>query len=94
MARENAQSVEDVVGVPGRITTINGRAKAFTMPDWGASSHMARLVLEVMKHDPERRSALNLRYNTVTIEICEKLGHFDDLQMLEEQLFVGVWNRP
>jgi predicted fused transcriptional regulator/phosphomethylpyrimidine kinase len=74
MALENAKSVEDVVGVPGRITTVNGRAKAFTMPDWGASSHMARLVLEVMKHDPERRSALNLRYNTVTIEICEKLG--------------------
>ncbi|NYB25781.1 MAG: thiamine-phosphate synthase [Methanobacteriaceae archaeon] len=74
MALENAKSVEDVVGVPGRITTVNGRAKAFTMPDWGASSHMARLVLEVMEHDPERRSALNLRYSTVIIEICEKLG--------------------
>ncbi len=74
MARENAESIEDVVGVPGRITTVKDRVKVFTMPDWGASSHMARLVLEVMKHDPERRSAINLRFNPAIIEICEKLG--------------------
>lgn len=74
LARENAESIEDVVGVPGRITTVKDRVKVFTMPDWGASSHMARLVLEVMKHDPERRSAINLRYNPEIIEICGKLG--------------------
>ncbi|HOI71318.1 MAG TPA: thiamine-phosphate synthase family protein [Methanobacterium sp.] len=74
MAREDAGVIDDVVGIPGRITTVDGNVKAFTMPEWGASSHMARMVLEVMKHDPERRCALNLRYNTVVIEICEKLG--------------------
>jgi predicted fused transcriptional regulator/phosphomethylpyrimidine kinase len=74
MAREDAGSIEDVVGVPGRITTVNGKVRTFTMPEWGASSHMARLVLEVMKHDPELRSAINLRYNNITIGICEKLG--------------------
>ena len=74
MAREDAGIINDVAGVPGRITTLDGNVKAFTMPEWGASSHMARMVLEVMKYDPERRCALNLRYNTVIIEICEKLG--------------------
>lgn len=74
MATENAETVEDVVGVPGRITTVNGRAKAFTQPDWGASSHMARLVLEVKKHDQEIRSAINLRYHPDILEICKKLG--------------------
>lgn len=74
MARGNAETLDDVVGVPGRITTINGKVRAFMKPEWGASSHMARMVLEVMKHDPERRSAINLRYNIHVIEICEKLG--------------------
>lgn len=74
MARENATTIEDVAGVPGRITTVKGHIKAFMKPDWGASSHMARLVLEVMKYDPQRRSAINLRYHPEIIRICEKLG--------------------
>ena len=63
MARKDASSIDDVVGVPGRITTVKGRPRAFMKPEFGASSHMARLILEVMKHDPKRRSAINLRYN-------------------------------
>jgi predicted fused transcriptional regulator/phosphomethylpyrimidine kinase len=73
-ARENARTIDDVAGVPGRITTVNGLVRAFMKPEWGASSHMARFVLEVMKHDPQRRSAINIRYNNDIIEICEKLG--------------------
>lgn len=74
MARKDAKTIDDVVGVPGRITTVKGRARAFMKPEWGASSHMARMVLEVMKHDPNRRSAINLRYKQEIIEICDKLG--------------------
>lgn len=74
MAKETAKTLDDVVGVPGRITTVKDRVRAFLKPEWGASSHMARLVLEVMKHDPKRRSAINLRYHPAIIEICEKLG--------------------
>ena len=51
MAKKNAFTINDVAGVPGRITTVNGKAKAFMKPDWGASSHMARLILEVMKYE-------------------------------------------
>lgn len=74
MARENAKSVEDVVGVPGRITTVKGRVMAFLKPEWGASSHVARLVLEIMKYDPKKRSAINISYHPDIIEICERLG--------------------
>jgi thiamine-phosphate diphosphorylase len=74
MARENASEIGDVAGIPGRITTIKGRVRVFMEPDWGASSHMARLVLAVMAHDPEKRSAMNIRYHPCLIEICEKLG--------------------
>lgn len=74
MAVEDAEAIEQVVGIPGRITTVNGKAKAFMAPDFMSSSHMARLVLAIMKHDPSKRSALNIKYEPAILEICEKLG--------------------
>jgi hydroxymethylpyrimidine/phosphomethylpyrimidine kinase len=74
MARKNAQTIQDVAGIPGRITTVNGLPKAVAQPDYGASSHMARLVLSMMKHDPKKRSALNIKYHPHLVEICKKLG--------------------
>ena len=74
MARKNAQSIQDVAGIPGRITTVNGLPKAVASPNYGASSHMARLVLSIMKYNPEKRSALNIKYHKKLVEICQKLG--------------------
>ena len=74
MAKKDARTVNDVAGIPGRITTVNNQPKVFSKPDFGASSHMARLVLNIMKYDPSKRSALNLIYNEELIEICSKLG--------------------
>lgn len=74
MAKENAEDVNDVAGIPGRITTVHGKPKAFMKPEFGVSSHMARLVLSIMKHDALKRSAINIKYNYKIIEICEKLG--------------------
>lgn len=71
MARKNAQTIQDVAGIPGRITTVNGLPKAVAQPDYGASSHMARLVLSMMKHDPKKRSALNIKYHPHLVEICK-----------------------
>lgn len=74
MAKEGAKDIGDVAGIPGRITTVKGWAKSFIKPEFGVSSHMARLVLSMMKHDPQRRSALNIRYDDEIIDICQKLG--------------------
>ena len=74
MAKKDAKTVLDVAGIPGRITTVDNKPKVFTTPDFGASSHMARLVLNIMKYDSSKRSALNLRYYEGLIDICTKLG--------------------
>jgi predicted fused transcriptional regulator/phosphomethylpyrimidine kinase len=74
MARENAENLNDVAGIPGRITVVHGKPMACMKPDFGASSHMARLILSIMEHDPRRRSALNIRYDEKIISICKKLG--------------------
>lgn len=74
MAKENAKDVDDVAGIPGRITIIHGKPRAFVEPEFGVSSHMARLVLSMMKYDSSKRSAMNIKYSPKIIEICEKLG--------------------
>lgn len=74
MSKKSPQGVEDVAGVPGRITVINRMPKTCAKPEYGVSSHMARLILSVMKYDPEKRSAINMKFHPVLIEICRKLG--------------------
>ncbi|MBI5680496.1 MAG: thiamine-phosphate synthase [Methanobacterium sp.] len=74
MAKENAQDITDVAGIPGRITTVHGKPIAFIDPEFNVSSHMARLVLNIMKHNPSKRSAINIKYDPKIIEICKKLG--------------------
>ena len=74
MAKENAEDVNDVAGIPGRITIVHGKPRAFVDPEFGVSSHMARLVLSTMEYDSSKRSAMNIKYDPKIVEICEKLG--------------------
>lgn len=58
-ARQNAQSREDVLGIDGRITVVNGLPHAAGTPKFGASSHMARLLIELRKVDPSVRAGID-----------------------------------
>ncbi len=72
--RRLARGVADVVGVPGRIVRYADKVAAFGYPQPGASSHVARLVLEAMKYDPSIRSAMNIKYNEELVEAAKRLG--------------------
>ena len=52
MAVEGADRVEQVVGIPGRITIVNGYPKSVMEPDFMSSSHMARACAQYDEHDP------------------------------------------
>ncbi len=69
-ALPNAKDIKDVAGVRGRINK-------YLIGDvyFGASKHVARIVLEAMKHDPEYRCAMNIKYDEKIIDICRKLGY-------------------
>lgn len=72
--RRLARGVHDVVGVPGRVVRYLDRVRAVGYPQPGASSHVARLVLEAMKYDPDVRSAMNIRYSEELVEAARQLG--------------------
>jgi hydroxymethylpyrimidine/phosphomethylpyrimidine kinase len=58
-ASPNARSREHVLGTDGRITVVDGMPHAAGKPRFGASSHMARLIVEIGKVDPTMRAGIN-----------------------------------
>jgi hydroxymethylpyrimidine kinase/phosphomethylpyrimidine kinase len=69
-----AESYEDVAAFPGRIARLDDSIAALTGPAFASSQHVARIILTLMKHDPEYRSVINIRFSEDIIRICEKIG--------------------
>jgi thiamine-phosphate diphosphorylase len=58
-ARPNPGSREDVLAIDGRITVVKGMPHASGLPRFGASSHMARLMVELSKTEPSFRAGID-----------------------------------
>ena len=58
-ARSHAKTPGEVMAVDGRITIIDGMPRAAGRIRFGASSHMARLIIELMKTDPSVRAGID-----------------------------------
>ena len=67
-AVENAETLNDVAGVRGRIVKFKDRAKAVGCVEFGASRHIARVVLAAMSVDKNYRAAMNIRYSRELIQ--------------------------
>ncbi len=74
MARPDAPTVQEVVGIPARIHPVGGRPHAANPPEFGGSSHVANAVLSMMRFTPSLRSAVSLKFDPLVVEVCEKLG--------------------
>jgi len=58
-ALPDARTPSEVGAISGRITVINEFPKATGYPAFGASSHLARKILEVRKYDSSYYAAIN-----------------------------------
>lgn len=70
---EGAKSVEDVVAIPGRIVRVRGQSRSFMRPEYGASTHLAAILLEIERVHPSLRAAINLRYDQKMSRTLAKL---------------------
>jgi predicted fused transcriptional regulator/phosphomethylpyrimidine kinase len=61
-AREKAETREDVLAIDGRITVVEGLPRAAGRVKFGASSHMARLILELRRLDPSVRAGIDFAW--------------------------------
>jgi hydroxymethylpyrimidine/phosphomethylpyrimidine kinase len=80
-ALPQAESMEDVAAFPGRIVRWKDSVTTFSDPEFGASKHIANIILTVMKFNPEYCSAMNIRYSKENVAQLRRkgflVGHFD-----------------
>jgi hydroxymethylpyrimidine kinase/phosphomethylpyrimidine kinase len=80
-ALPQAEGMEDVAAFPGRIVRYKDTVTTFGDPEFGASKHVANIILTVMKFNPEFCSAMNIRYSKENVDQIKKkgflVGHFD-----------------
>ncbi|MFB3925893.1 MAG: bifunctional hydroxymethylpyrimidine kinase/phosphomethylpyrimidine kinase [Syntrophales bacterium] len=66
---------EEVAAIPGRLIRVGDELRTIRDPSFGVSSHIARIILTVMRYDESRRSAMNIRYSEEIVRICGELGY-------------------
>jgi len=69
-----AEAFEDIAAFPGRITRLKDSIATVSGPEFGASRHVARIILTLMRHDPEFRSVMNIGFSEKVIGACERAG--------------------
>ena len=72
-ALPGAKDPVDVAGISGRIVKIGGSAKAVGRIEFGASKHVASIVLAAMAHDPAMRCSMNIRFSERILNIIKDL---------------------
>jgi hydroxymethylpyrimidine kinase/phosphomethylpyrimidine kinase len=69
-----AQTKGDVAAFPGRIVRLQDDIVTINPPAFGASQHIASIILTVMKCDSSFRSAMNIRYSPAIVQACKEEG--------------------
>ncbi|HLZ18809.1 MAG TPA: bifunctional hydroxymethylpyrimidine kinase/phosphomethylpyrimidine kinase [Smithellaceae bacterium] len=73
-AEAGASQESQVAGFPGRIIRFRDGVRVLANPEFGASQHIAHIVLTVLKHDSSHRSAMNIKYSEKIIDVCRRIG--------------------
>ncbi|MDH4123793.1 MAG: bifunctional hydroxymethylpyrimidine kinase/phosphomethylpyrimidine kinase, partial [Thermoplasmata archaeon] len=64
----------EVAGFTGRIVREGKRSRVVGCARFGASKHVARIVISASMNDLAVRSAMNIKYNEANLEACKKAG--------------------
>jgi hydroxymethylpyrimidine/phosphomethylpyrimidine kinase len=76
-----AEGIGDIAAFPGRIVRFKDSIATPGTPEFGASRHVANIILTVMKFNPEYCSAMNIRYSKENVSKIKGKGflitHFD-----------------
>lgn len=68
-----AQSARDVAAIPGRVVKNGNDIFTVAAPQFGASQHVAKIVLTAMQFDPSMRAVMNIKFTGPILKACRKL---------------------
>ncbi|WP_341480976.1 thiamine-phosphate synthase family protein [Thermococcus argininiproducens] len=69
----NPKEKNDVAAIPGRITVVKDKLYALP-PEFGASEHMAKVLIAISEMFPEVRAVLNIKYDEHIYDALKKAG--------------------
>ncbi|MBD3351905.1 MAG: bifunctional hydroxymethylpyrimidine kinase/phosphomethylpyrimidine kinase [Candidatus Lokiarchaeota archaeon] len=67
ISKPTAKSLDEIAGIEGRITVVNGLPRAAGPIKFGANNHTGRLLLTAKKLDNEINAVINIKYDPNTI---------------------------
>ena len=73
-ALPHARTHEDVAAFPGRIIRVQEAIITVHPPAFGASQHIATIILTAMRYDPSLRAAMNIAFAPAIIKACKQAG--------------------
>jgi len=73
-AKEKTKSINDILGVSGRIVKAGKDIVVAGSLEYGGSRHVASALLEIRKKFPKIKSAVNIKYDPKLIIRCKKIG--------------------
>ncbi|MGM0592241.1 MAG: thiamine-phosphate synthase family protein, partial [Halobacteriota archaeon] len=71
----DADHVDDVAAIPGRIFDVKGRATVPGDPEFGVSGHVASILLSARDAGSTARAAVNIRYDPDIVARLAELGY-------------------
>jgi len=86
----DAVTKEDIAGIEGRITIVNGFPKASGEIKFGVSDHTARLILSAKKFDNSINFVMNLKYNPNWITLIEENTDLELKEIIREDQPVKI----
>jgi predicted fused transcriptional regulator/phosphomethylpyrimidine kinase/predicted transcriptional regulator len=70
-----ADTIDDVVGVPGRLLSIRGQLPIPGEPEFGVSQHVAGVLLAAREAGSDLRATVNVSYGDQLVETLTANGH-------------------
>ena len=72
-AEREASSPEEVVAIPGRIVKVGSYARSLSRPEYGASSHLARVLIQIRARRKDVHAVMNLRFDRRMAAVLRRL---------------------
>src|SRR2546428_716975 len=72
-AEGEASSPEEVIAIPGRIVKVGSYARSLSRPEYGASSHLARVLIQIRARRKDVHAVMNLRFDRRMAAVIRRL---------------------
>ncbi|RKD97530.1 thiamine-phosphate synthase family protein [Halopiger aswanensis] len=94
----DANDVDDVAGVPGRIFDVKGRTTVPAEPEFGVSEHVATVLLAARRHGSDAAAAINIQYDEDLLGDLREAGRvtaeFDESDDIPSSIGAAIEDEP